>query len=454
MKRLVRHRPSPAMVIACLALGIALTGTSVAAVTALAPNSVGTPQIKANAVTAAKLRNANVTGAKIARNAVTGTKVLNGSLTAADFVASSLPKGPTGPTGATGPAVNLSHNPAEDTDPVFTSDGSQVIFMSDRVGLRTRLFKMYPDGTLQTELPGTADLDKDPAMAPDGSAVVFAAQRGSSTDEIWTLNLTTGTTRRLTLDSFADRSPDWQGLILVTNHPPLAAAGDDMNVPCADADGAMVSLDGSGSSDPDNNLAIYEWFAAFGTSNQHLLGTGLHLDAALPLGTTEVTLRVTDADGLQDTDSMTVTVVDPVAPTLSVATDVTELWPPNHQMVDVHATVEASGGLCSPTPAFVLQGVQVADETAPKNGRGLGGQNDSDVAGAELGTADLELQLRAERPGTGSRTYTITYVLTSGSGTGIMAWAKVVVPHDQRIESHVTAKPVTLKSDTVRRRPR
>jgi len=361
---------------------------------------------------------------------------------------------PIGPSGATGPAVNLSHDPAEDMDPVFTSDGSQVIFMSDRVGLRTRLFKMYPDGTLQTELPGTADLDKDPAMAPDGSAVVFAAQRGSSTDEIWTVNLTTGTTRRLTLDSFADRSPDWQGLILVTNHPPLAAAGDDMNVPCADADGAVVSLDGSGSSDPDNNLAIYEWFAAFGTSNQHLLGTGLHLDAALPLGTTEVTLRVTDADGLQDTDSMTVTVLDPVAPTLSVATDVTELWPPNHQMVDVHATVQASGGLCSPTPAFVLQGVQVADETAPKNGRGLGGQNDSDVAGAELGTADLELQLRAERPGTGSRTYTITYVLTSGSGTGIMAWAKVVVPHDQRIESHVTAKPVPLKSDTVRRRPR
>ena len=104
MKRLMRHRPSPAMVVACLALGIALTGTSVAAVTALAPNSVGSAQIKPNAVTAAKIKNANVTGAKIARNAVTGAKVLNGSLTAADFVASSLPKGPAGPTGATGPA--------------------------------------------------------------------------------------------------------------------------------------------------------------------------------------------------------------------------------------------------------------------------------------------------------------------------------------------------------------
>lgn len=104
MKRLMRHRPSPAMVVACLALGIALTGTGVAAVNALAPNSVGTAQIRANAVTAAKLKNANVTGAKIARNAVTGAKVLNRSLTAADFAASSLPKGPAGPTGATGPA--------------------------------------------------------------------------------------------------------------------------------------------------------------------------------------------------------------------------------------------------------------------------------------------------------------------------------------------------------------
>ena len=104
MKRLMRHRPSPAMVIACIALGIALTGTSVAAVTALAPNSVGSAQIKPNAVTAAKIKNANVTGAKIARNAVTGAKVLNRSLTAADFVASSLPKGPAGPTGATGAA--------------------------------------------------------------------------------------------------------------------------------------------------------------------------------------------------------------------------------------------------------------------------------------------------------------------------------------------------------------
>ena len=102
--RLLRHRPSPAMVVACIALLVALGGTSVAAVSALAPNSVGTLQIRTGAVTTPKLKNRNVTGAKIATNAVTGALVRNGSLTRSDFAANSLPVGPTGPAGPAGPA--------------------------------------------------------------------------------------------------------------------------------------------------------------------------------------------------------------------------------------------------------------------------------------------------------------------------------------------------------------
>lgn len=114
MQTLLRHRPSPAMVVACLALLVALGGTSVAAVQALAPNSVGTAQLRANAVTAPKIRNAQVTNAKLANNAVTnsklrnnsvtGAKVQNGSLSVADFAAGSLPAGPAGPAGPQGPA--------------------------------------------------------------------------------------------------------------------------------------------------------------------------------------------------------------------------------------------------------------------------------------------------------------------------------------------------------------
>jgi len=48
------HRPSPALVVATLALLVALSGTAYAAAT-LAPNSVGTAQLKTGAVTLTKI---------------------------------------------------------------------------------------------------------------------------------------------------------------------------------------------------------------------------------------------------------------------------------------------------------------------------------------------------------------------------------------------------------------
>ena len=93
MRNLVR-RPSPAMIVACLALLVALGGTSVAAVSQLARNSVGTPQLRTGAVTNPKLRN----------NAVNSAKVAPRSLLRSDFAAGQLPAGPVGPQGPAGPA--------------------------------------------------------------------------------------------------------------------------------------------------------------------------------------------------------------------------------------------------------------------------------------------------------------------------------------------------------------
>jgi hypothetical protein len=82
------------MVVACIALLVALTGTSIAAVSQLAPSSVGTLQLKTGAVTNAKIRN----------NAVTSLKVANRSLLRSDFAPGQLPAGPVGPQGPAGPA--------------------------------------------------------------------------------------------------------------------------------------------------------------------------------------------------------------------------------------------------------------------------------------------------------------------------------------------------------------
>ncbi len=64
MKHLIRLRPSPAMVVACLALGLALGGTSYAAIK-LPKNSVGAKQLKKNAVTSPKIKSNAVTGADV-----------------------------------------------------------------------------------------------------------------------------------------------------------------------------------------------------------------------------------------------------------------------------------------------------------------------------------------------------------------------------------------------------
>jgi hypothetical protein len=98
---------SPAMIVACLALTVALGGTGFAAVSAALPkNSVGTLQLKNNAVTTAKMRNNAVTTAKMRNNAVTSAKVRNFSLTRADFAPGTLvpgAQGPQGPPGSAGP---------------------------------------------------------------------------------------------------------------------------------------------------------------------------------------------------------------------------------------------------------------------------------------------------------------------------------------------------------------
>lgn len=101
MRRLVRHRPSPAMIVAMIALFVALSGVSYAA---LARNSVGPKQLKRNAVTPRKIKRNAVTRAKIRPNAINSSRVQNGSLRAVDFAAGQLPTGATGPTGPTGPA--------------------------------------------------------------------------------------------------------------------------------------------------------------------------------------------------------------------------------------------------------------------------------------------------------------------------------------------------------------
>jgi hypothetical protein len=74
--------PSAALVVACLALAISLSGTAYAVSTALPRNSVGQLQLKNNSVDSAKVKNA--------------------TLRTADFAPGQIPAGPAGPQGPPG----------------------------------------------------------------------------------------------------------------------------------------------------------------------------------------------------------------------------------------------------------------------------------------------------------------------------------------------------------------
>ncbi len=89
--------PSPALIVATAALAVALGGTSYAVVS-IPRNSVGTPQLKANAVTSPKIKNGSVAVADLAPavRAMFGKGVWSGA------VGATGPAGPTGATGATG----------------------------------------------------------------------------------------------------------------------------------------------------------------------------------------------------------------------------------------------------------------------------------------------------------------------------------------------------------------
>jgi hypothetical protein len=83
MKRFHISRPSPAMVVAIVALIVALGGSAYAA------GKIGSKQIKKNAISTKKIKDDAVTGAKIANGAVTGGKLAGGA------VGTAMRQGPT-----------------------------------------------------------------------------------------------------------------------------------------------------------------------------------------------------------------------------------------------------------------------------------------------------------------------------------------------------------------------
>lgn len=189
----LRKRLTFSNVIAVLALFIALGGTSYA-VAALPKNSVGTQQIK--------------------KDAVTGVKVKNGSLSSADFAAGTLLKGDTGAsgaTGATGPqGATGAAGPAGAQYSSVDGDSQTNPIESNAVSVASG--DIYLDQAGKYAMFARFDTTLTANMCTGGDPVLFL-----STD---------GTVLAKSARRFLDSGSQWDGLVLFGKMNVAQAAGN------------------------------------------------------------------------------------------------------------------------------------------------------------------------------------------------------------------------------------
>ena len=96
---------------------------------------------------------------------------------------------------------------------------------------------------------------------------------------------------------------------------PWASAGPDRTLNASSFTGtASVTLDGSGSADPDGTIVSYLW-----TQNGTVISTGVTANVTVPIGTNVVLLTVTDNQGGIGQDAVTLTVLPPLNVTLTAS---------------------------------------------------------------------------------------------------------------------------------------
>jgi len=205
-------------------------------------------------------------------------------------------------------------------------------------------------------------------------------------------------------------------IVIRDSTPPSLACPTVSPIECTGPEGAQVVLAATGS-DRCGEVTIANDRAG-----------GPDASGTYPLGSTQVTFVATDSSGNLATCSVDVPVRDTTPPVIALGADPTTLWPPNHRLVPIHVSFQATDR-CDPSATVLLISATSSDpDDAPGDGDG---RTTGDVAGADVGVADTDLLLRAERSADGpGRAYELIYLAADASGNGASAMALVSVPHD------------------------
>jgi hypothetical protein len=196
---------------------------------------------------------------------------------------------------------------------------------------------------------------------------------------------------------------------IIEAEPPVIHCPDDITVECTGDGSAVAEFVVTAESECDSNVVVV---------------CDPPSGSSFPLGETVVRCTATDSFGNVVECSFSVFVEDTTPPAINgiMVSDDT-LWPPNHKMVDITVTVDATD-ICDSSPMCWVYDVT---SNEPINDRGDGNTEPDYIIMDEL-----TVQLRAERAGLlEGRVYTIHVRCEDASGNFIDATIDVLVPHER-----------------------
>ncbi len=216
------------------------------------------------------------------------------------------------------------------------------------------------------------------------------------------------------------------------NHVPVADAGSDQTRD----EGALATLNGSASSDPDADPLAYLWEQVGGPpvalSDTAAVSPTFTAPSVVAMASVTLTFRLTVDDGYGGvaSDEVTITVLDTNAPPACelAQPSVSTLWPPNHKLVPVTIL-----GVADPDDEDVAITITAVTQDEPVDGLG-----DGDTAPDAVIQGDTVL-IRAERAGGGNgsaggngRVYVIHFQADDGVGGVCSGTVRVSVPHSKK----------------------
>jgi hypothetical protein len=261
-----------------------------------------------------------------------------------------------------------------------------------------------------------------PAVAlagADAAAPTFTAPLVGPAGETLTFALTVN-------DGSHDSPPDTVNVLVENiNHDPIADAGPDQTR----NEFALVTLDGTASSDPDADPLAYAWTQTNGPpvtlSDSASPTPDFTAPSVVAMASVALVFELTVDDGYLGVhrDTVTITVLDTNAPPACdlAQPSVGVLWPPNHSLRPITMT-----GVTDPENSSLQITILNVTQDEPIDGLGDGDTSpDAVVQGSTV-------LLRAERSGTGNgRVYRVTFQADDGVGGVCVGQVTVTVPHNK-----------------------